>query len=205
MEVLRQALAFPMYGAALWLIWVVSQQSGPPGVLAAGAALVLAGFAAWVLGLIQNNAASRFRFFGFGLCLATACAAAFLVAALRSEPAALAAETTPGIEAFTPARLAALRDAGRPVFVNMTAAWCVTCLVNERVALSPASVREAFAAGGVAYLKGDWTRQNPDITAFLRDHARDGVPLYVMYPAGGRPPLILPQILTEGIVLAAIR
>ena len=85
----------------------------------------------------------------------------------------------------------------------MTAAWCITCLVNERLALGPATVRAAFMARGVVYLKGDWTRQNPEITVFLRQHGRDGVPLYVLYPAKGTPE-VLPQILTEGTVLEAI-
>ena len=102
------------------------------------------------------------------------------------------------------ARLAALRAEGRPVFVNMTAAWCVTCLVNERVAIGTDPVKQAFARGNVVYLKGDWTRQDPDITTFLRQHGRDGVPLYVYYPAGGGTPEALPQILTEGTVLAIL-
>jgi thiol:disulfide interchange protein DsbD len=107
-------------------------------------------------------------------------------------------------QAFTPERLAALRAAGKPVFVNMTAAWCVTCLVNERVALGTDAVRQAFAADDVTYLKGDWTRQDPAITAFLRQNGRDGVPLYVFFPARGGAPEVLPQILTEGAVLRAV-
>ena len=86
----------------------------------------------------------------------------------------------------------------------MTAAWCVTCLVNERVAIRTDAVRKAFAADNVVYLKGDWTRQNPQITAFLRDRGRDGVPLYLYYPPGGGSPTELPQILTEGTVLAVL-
>jgi thiol:disulfide interchange protein len=105
---------------------------------------------------------------------------------------------------YSPARLAALRAEGRPVFVNMTAAWCVTCLVNERVAIATAPVHAAFAAHDIAYLKGDWTRQDPAITDFLRDHGRDGVPLYVYFPPDGAAPVVLPQILTEGIVLDRI-
>ena len=86
----------------------------------------------------------------------------------------------------------------------MTAAWCVTCLVNERVALGSTNIRKTFNAKGVIYLKGDWTRQDPAITAFLRDHGRDGVPLYVFFPAKGGAPKVLPQILTEGLVLDAL-
>ena len=87
----------------------------------------------------------------------------------------------------------------------MTAAWCVTCLVNERVAIGTEPVRKAFAADDVAYLKGDWTRQDPAITAFLRQHGRDGVPLYVFFPGGGGQPEVLPQILTEGEVLGVLQ
>ena len=108
-----------------------------------------------------------------------------------------------GAEPFTAARLAALRAEGRPVFVNMTAAWCVTCLVNERVAISSDAVRHAFAEHHVAYLKGDWTRQDPEITDFLREHGRDGVPLYVYYPPRGQP-AVLPQILTENALLGEL-
>ena len=85
----------------------------------------------------------------------------------------------------------------------MTAAWCVTCLVNERIALAPASVQEAFRAHRVAYLKGDWTRRNPQVTGFLREHGRDGVPFYVYYPAGGEG-RALPQLLTADRVLHEI-
>jgi thiol:disulfide interchange protein DsbD len=118
---------------------------------------------------------------------------------------ARAPPTEAGVVAFSPERFADLRAEGRPVLVNMTAAWCVTCLINERVALSSARVREALAAGGVTYMKGDWTRQDPDITAFLRGLDRDGVPLYALFPPGGRSPELLPQILSEATVLAAIR
>jgi thiol:disulfide interchange protein len=94
-----------------------------------------------------------------------------------------------------------LRAQGRPVFVNMTAAWCVTCLVNERIALSGAAVKQAFADHNVAYLKGDWTRPDPEISEFLRQHGRDGVPLYLLFPPNGQAPIVLPQILTAGIVV----
>jgi thiol:disulfide interchange protein len=109
--------------------------------------------------------------------------------------------STEGTEPFSAARLATLRNEGRPVFVNMTAAWCVTCLVNERLALAPAAVQRSFASHNVAYLKGDWTRGDPEITAFLRSHARDGVPLYVLYPPSPAMPAVLPQILTEAAML----
>ncbi len=107
-------------------------------------------------------------------------------------------------EAFTTARLAALRAAGKPAFVDLTAAWCVTCLLNERVALDQAAVQQGFRRAGVTYLVGDWTRGDPDITLYLKRRGREGVPLYVFYPPGGAPPVTLPQLLTPKLVLNTI-
>jgi thiol:disulfide interchange protein DsbD len=204
MDVLKQALAFPMYAAAAWLVWVLSQEAGPPGVLAAAAGLVLLGFAAWAMGISQTTD-------GQGRRMAHAAAAAAGLGALAVLTGITAlpaysgqARSEAGVEAFSPARLSALLEEGRPVFVNMTAAWCVTCLVNERAALALPAVRREFLERNVAYLKGDWTRQDPAITAFLRSHGRDGVPLYVLFPGKQRAPVLLPQILTEGAVLRAL-
>jgi len=201
MLVLKQALAFPMYGAAAWLLWVASQEAGPSGVLGTAAGFVLLGFAAWVLGITQR-ATSRARRLGQSAAVAAVLLAAAVLSGIAVAPAGPAvAANQPGVETFTAARLAALRAAGRPVFVNMTAAWCVTCLVNERVAISTEPVQQAFAAKHVAYLKGDWTRQDPAISSFLREYSRDGVPLYVYYPPHDGTPVVLPQILTENEVL----
>ena len=204
MDVLKQILAFPMYAASAWLVWVISQSLGSGGVLVALVGLLLVGFAGWALGLAQESARGGPRLIARGMAvLAVVAAVALLPGLAAQEPAATGAVAEAGTEPFSPARLAALRAEGRPVFVNMTAAWCITCLVNERIALAPAAVRAAFAGQGVVYLKGDWTRQDKDITAFLRQHGRDGVPLYVFYPPGGDG-MVLPQILTEGTMLAAI-
>ena len=191
MVTLRQALAFPMYGAAAWLVWVVSQQTGPDGVLTAGGGLVAVGFAAWALGIAQRSTGRGRPAAATAAIVSGAAAIALLVL-----PAASAAHSEP----FTPARLAELQREGRPVFVNMTAAWCLSCLLNERLALSPAAVRAAFEQAHVTYLKGDWTRRDPTISAFLRDNDRDGVPLYVFY-APGKTPIILPQVLSESVLL----
>jgi thiol:disulfide interchange protein DsbD len=107
-------------------------------------------------------------------------------------------------EPFSEQRLAQARTAGRPVFVNMTAAWCITCLVNERVALARAAVADAFEARELLYLKGDWTNRDAAITDYLADFGRNGVPLYVYYPPNADP-RVLPQILTESILLEALR
>jgi thiol:disulfide interchange protein DsbD len=100
--------------------------------------------------------------------------------------------------------LAALRAANRAVFVNATAAWCITCLVNDEAALSGARVRQAFAQHHVAYVVADWTRRDPEITALLAEHGRPGVPLYLYYAPGAVEPKVLPQILTERAVLDAL-
>jgi thiol:disulfide interchange protein DsbD len=202
MDRLRQGLAFPMYGASAWLVWVISQEAGPAGVLGTVVGLVLLGFAAWVVGLAQQETGRARRF-----AQAVATAALLLALAVLSGIGAAPPAPSPAeadAEFYSATRLAALRAEGRPVFVNMTAAWCVTCLLNERVAIASSSVRDAFAARHVAYLKGDWTRQDGAITAFLREHGRDGVPLYVYFPPGEGPPEVLPQILTEQTVLRAI-
>jgi thiol:disulfide interchange protein DsbD len=203
---LRQALAFPMYGAAVWLVWVLAQQGGADAVLFVLAGAVLIGFGLWALGQAQG-AAGRGRRIGQGLAAVSVIAALALLPRLDAPPPATTVasiSSLPDAEPWSPARVAALRAEGRPVFVNMTAAWCITCKVNERVALATGTVQRVFAERNVAVLVGDWTRGDAAITALLQQHRRDGVPLYLYYPAGGGAPAVLPQILTEGIVLEAI-
>ncbi|MBV9247887.1 MAG: thioredoxin family protein [Acetobacteraceae bacterium] len=202
MDTLKQALAFPMYGAAAWLLWVISQEAGPSGVLGTAIGFVLLGFAAWALGITQH-AMDRARRFGQAVSVAALLAALAVLAGIGGAPAPAAQAGASGTEPFSATRLAALRADGKPVFVNVTAAWCVTCLVNERVAIGTEAVQQAFAAHHVVYLKGDWTRQDPQLTAFLREHGRDGVPLYVYYPPHGQG-MVLPQVLTETTVLERI-
>jgi thiol:disulfide interchange protein DsbD len=107
-------------------------------------------------------------------------------------------------DTYSPAKLAALRAQGRPVLVNYTAAWCVSCQVNDRVALSTRGVADALGQANGAYLKADWTKRDPEIAAELASYGRAGVPLYLVYGAKGGAPVILPSILTEGIVVRAI-
>jgi len=202
MVVLRQVLAFPMYGASVWLLWVVSQEAGSSGVLATATGLVLLGFAGWVVGITQT-AEGRGRRVGQSAAALALLAALGVLSGIATAPASPSAAAESGIEPYSAARLAALRAEGRPVFVNMTAAWCVTCLVNERVAIRTDAVQRAFADRHITYLKGDWTRQDPQITAYLRENGREGVPLYVFYPSHGEPS-VLPQILTEGTLLGEL-
>lgn len=202
---LRQGMAFPMYASAAWLVWVLAQQAGDLGVLVALAGALLVGFGAWTYGVAQQG--SGRALLPRGLAAASAVGLVVLLPQLgaATTPSVAATASSAGSEPFSSARLAALRQEGKPVFINLTAAWCITCLVNERTTLSSAAVKEAFQSRGVAYLKGDWTNQNPEITAFLRSFAHDGVPFYVFYPADGKDAVLLPSVLTEAAVVGELR
>jgi thiol:disulfide interchange protein DsbD len=205
MQTLKQVLAFPVYATVAWLVWVLAQQVSPAGLFAALIGLVLVALAAWSFNAAQTAEPAWGRRLGLGTVAASLIALSVLTAGLnRAGPAdAPQASATAGYEPFTQARLAELLAADRPVFVNMTAAWCITCLVNEQAALSSAAVKAAFADRNIAYLKGDWTNRNPEITRVLEKHGRSGVPLYLLY-AGSAEPIVLPQILTPAIVLGEI-
>ncbi|MBB3196800.1 thiol:disulfide interchange protein [Roseateles terrae] len=208
MDVLKQALAFPMFGAAIWLVWVLAQQAGPQGVLLALSGMGLIALALWARG-VSRSAGRSGRWAGGLTALASVAAALALLPMVQPEatPSAVASASAGASkeEPYSPERLAALRAQGKPVFVNLTASWCITCLVNERVALSTPEVKTAFQSQGITYLKGDWTRQDPRITELLARHGRSGVPLYLFYPAGpGDEAQVLPQLLTPGIVTAAV-
>jgi thiol:disulfide interchange protein DsbD len=199
MDTLKQLLAFPLFATVVWLVWVASVQSGPAAVAAILGMLVLLGFAAW---------AGR-RWSGGWARLATATAVAAALATGVSTGGGAAPPTTTGgasgWEPYSTARLQALLAEGRPVFVDFTAAWCVTCQVNERLVLGRPAVQEKMRALGVVPVRADWTTSDPDVTRALQQFGRDGVPLYVLY--SGReddPPRILPQILTTDIVIAEL-
>lgn len=205
MENLRQALAFPMFASAVWLVWVLGRQSGPDAVLIVLAGAVLLAFGAWVVRAGQAGGAHRGRMMMTrGLALVAVVLALAIVRLPETRMAPAPVHTTGNWERFSPSGLMALCAAGRPIFVNVTAAWCLTCLVNERVALSDPAVTMAFADRGVALVEADWTRRDPEITAFLASFGRSGVPLYLVFPPGGGPPRILPQVLTPSIVLNAL-
>ncbi len=220
METLRHVLAFPMYATAAWLAWVFSQQVGDQqagnfGLAGLFAAAVLTAFAGWLYGRAQTARLVGRRALPLTalaiIAIAGAAAALYEASELPPPPprGALgsANAASPGelpSAAYTPAALAALRTAGKPVFLNFTAAWCITCQANDRVALSSQRIAKAFADRGVTYMVGDWTRRDGDIAAALAEHGRAGVPLYLVYPKGGGEPVVLPQILTEDIVLAAL-
>ncbi len=196
MDTFKQFLAFPMYAAVVWLLWVLAQQAGPDGVALALGGLVLIAFALWVRRAGRGVLAGGVTVASLALALGTA--------AWIKPVAAVDARAESSVEPYSAERLADLRAQNKPVFVNMTAAWCISCLVNERVALSRPEVHEAFAKAGITYLKGDWTREDPKITAVLKAHGRSGVPLYLYYAPGAAEAQVLPQILTPGLVIEAV-
>ena len=206
METLKQFLAFPLYATVAWLIWVLSFQVGPSGLLAALAALVLIAFGAWAYSLSQGrtNVAGHALQGIAAVSVAGVIALAVVIDLNRpTEMNTQNASSKAQSEAFSQQKLDTLLASGQPVFVNMTAAWCITCLVNERTALSTGAVREAFASKRITYLKGDWTNRNPEITRLLEKFGRSGVPLYALY-RGDDEPVLLPQILTQSLVLEAL-
>ncbi len=202
MERVKQILAFGLYGAAAWMVWVVSQQVAADGLALVFASLVVVAFAGWAYGVAPT--AKHTPRWMVTAAIALLLAVGTIAGIEANAPSAARAESGAHIEPYSPERLAALRASGKPVLVNFTAAWCITCLVNERVALSKPEVQEAFRTSGVTFLKGDWTNRDASITAALRDLGRDGVPVYALYPANSGPQL-LPQILTPGLVIEALK
>ena len=227
MDTLKEALSFPMFGVTVWLAWVFGLQTGADGVAGLLAALTLVALGCWIVGHWPAvSVTRRKRMVTRAVALAAfALAAAALVRASRAEPAWRVGSTTAALDggggtgsgsgsgAAAPAwepfgdgsSVAAHRAAGRIVFVDFTAAWCISCQVNERVVLSSEGVMDAFRERNVALLKADWTRRDPEITRALAAFGRSGVPLYVVYsPDPGREPELLPAVLTPGIVLSAL-
>ena len=210
MEQLKQGLAFPMYGAAVWLVWVLAQQSGINAIAIALTGMVIIAFATWLYETTKS-AHKPTQLIGAsfsGISLILVLIASYV--GIDRPPTTLATTTlsTKNYEAYTPSRLNELRNAGKPVFVNLTAAWCISCLVNEKVALSQDSVISAFKAGEITYLKGDWTNRDDEITQLLSEFGRSGVPLYIYYPgkqSALRNPIVLPQVLSPEIVIRAVQ
>lgn len=204
MEHFKQFLAFPMFAAAIWLVWVLAQQSGADGVLRVLIAVLFLAFTLWVWNSVTHDTKKNvWHYTKIAIAILSALYTLSLIydqrmSAVPTDGQAIKASALP-YEKYSADTLTNLRSQGRPVFVNMTAAWCITCLANEKNALSSQAVRDHFAQNNIAYLKGDWTNQDPAISEFLKQHQRNGVPLYVFY-APNSEPKILPQLLTPDLV-----
>lgn len=209
MITLKQGLAFPMLGAVGWLIWVLERQAGSAALAAILACCLLFSFAAWLYGMAQKRRMMGQRH--VVLHVATAFFLALVVVPLlnlnsfATAPAETeAASPAAAAVAWSPQNVDAIKGQGKPILVNFTASWCITCQVNDRTSLSTQAVKAAMARTSTIYMVADSTKYNPDVEQALSDFGRGGLPLYVVYPADGGKPVVLPQVLTPGIVISAL-
>ncbi|HEY9111584.1 MAG TPA: protein-disulfide reductase DsbD [Rhodanobacteraceae bacterium] len=200
METLKQILAFPMYLSVVWLVWVLAHQRGADAVALVLIAMVLLAAALWWHGRGRQERRLGHVF----TIMLTLAAAATLYTVARVAPPTRTTAMDPGVVAFSPAKLQSLRDAGTPVFVDITADWCVTCKANEYAVLNTQGFRNLLAKTGAVYMKGDWTDVDPEIGAYLKSFHSPGVPLYVVYPRGGGGGHALPTVLTASLVRNAL-
>jgi thiol:disulfide interchange protein DsbD len=208
MDVLKHGLAFPMFGAYAWLVWVLAQQAGTGALATILACSVLLGFAGWLYGIAQKR---RFREKPHKLLYAVT--AALLVAVIAPvtgiiQPGAPLpdGQTAAAVTQvkWSPQTVAETRGHGKAIMVDFTASWCITCQVNQRTTLSTTAVKEALLRTGTVYMVADSTKFNPDIDDAMNEFGQGGLPLYVVYPADGSAPKVLPQVLTPSIVVNAL-
>src|SRR5215831_116643 len=204
MQRLKQFLAFPLYATVLWLAWVLGAQLDNDAVLRLGLALLLIALALWAW---QSRRSGALHGWTIGALAGVAAAAAVVwpvvAASTPSGPARSVSTDAGPWQAYAPDRLAQLVSDGRTVFIDFTAAWCVTCQVNKRLVLSSAEVNDAFSRHNVALLRADWTRRDPAIGQALAALGRSGVPAYVLYRPG-REPLLLPEVLQRSTITDAL-
>ncbi|RUL70184.1 protein-disulfide reductase DsbD family protein [Dyella choica] len=200
METLKEVLAFPMYLTAAWLAWVLANQRGADAVGLLLVAAVLLAMTLWWFERSRNRGVPS-RVLVVLLALFTM-APLYYLATLP-----LVARTTAGTDgvvAYSPDKLAELRKAGTPVFVDMTADWCVTCKANEHAVLNGDDFKALLKRTGAVYMKGDWTNEDPTISTFLQEYHSPGVPLYVVFPKDGSTGRKLPTVLTSALVEQAL-
>ncbi|KZC17994.1 MULTISPECIES: protein-disulfide reductase DsbD family protein [unclassified Rhodanobacter] len=200
METLKQVLAFPMYLTAAWLVWVLANQRGADAVGLVLVAMVLLAMTLWWFERSRSRGAPS-KLMVAVLALATLVPMYLLAHVPPPSNTAVAEE---GVVAYSPQKLAELRAAGTPVFVDMTADWCVTCKANEHAVLGTQAFRDLLQRTGAVYMKGDWTDVNPTISEFLQAYHSPGVPLYVVFPKHGGPGRKLSTVLTAALVEQAL-
>jgi thiol:disulfide interchange protein len=201
----RQFMAFPMFATVVWLLWVLGQQSGIDGAAALLMLLVVLALLVWALGLRGRGRAvigglSALALLWLGVSIGPN--------VTRMQETASAGEISTAVQgvawqAWSPERVAALQAEGRPVFVDFTAAWCVTCQFNKRSTLADEGLLKDMAEKKVALLRADWTRRDPAVTAALAQLGRNGVPVYAIYK-NGQPVIVLSEVLSVGEVRAAL-
>jgi thiol:disulfide interchange protein DsbD len=206
MATFKTVMAFPMLATVVWLVWVLGQQSGIDGAAALLAVLVALAFALWAWGRVDSGRTARVAWGVLGALLLGA-SIAWALPSWREAQAAPATTATSGAhwQPWSAERVAALNGEGRTVFVDFTAAWCVTCQVNKRSTLGDAQLLSEIDAQRVALLRADWTRRDAAISNELTRLGRNGVPVYAIYRPGQAAPTLLPELLTVGTVRDALR
>jgi thiol:disulfide interchange protein DsbD len=225
MEVLKQAVSIPIFATVIWLVWVFTQIAGTTALMGLLAAFLLLAIAGWFLGrwpgkAIATTIAAAILILAIGTSVwsvrvlgmpgpAETTALARMIADGKFASSGATGYRLPATgstwQSFTPALLAQSRAQGKPVFVDFTASWCLSCQVNERLILRRADVEQRLHDSGAVLLRADWTNQDPDITQTLATLGRSGVPTYALYPADPSAPAhVLPEVLTPGIVLDAL-
>jgi thiol:disulfide interchange protein DsbD len=207
MDTFKQLIAFPMYASVIWLMWVLTLQTGAGGMVVALCGMLLIVIVIWMKSLFADGSKAY-------TITALIIYALLLTASLSSlsnmevSTAALpSGHAEHGVEAveYSKEKLDELIKAGKPVFVDATAAWCITCQVNARTSLHTSATMKIFKEKGVTLMIADWTKRNDSITDYLSSFGYKGVPLCVFYPASGKKPLVMPQILTETLVINTIK
>jgi thiol:disulfide interchange protein DsbD len=199
----KSLMAFPMFATVVWLVWVLGQQAGIDGAAALLGLLVAIAFAAWAFGANTLGPAAR-RGLGVVALALVAAALAWALPAWRHEAVVPGQATGERWTAWSPERVQQALAEGRPVFVDFTAAWCVTCQFNKRTTLDRADVLAAFEARRVVLLRADWTRRDAAISAELARLQRSGVPVYALHAPGGAGPTLLSEILSREELLRAL-
>ncbi|MEE9655602.1 thioredoxin family protein [Kluyvera ascorbata] len=208
MDILKRGLAFPMLGAFAWLVWVLTQQAGTTALLAMLMCAVVVSFAAWLYGMAQRR-----RYIGQSYKALLAVTVVLFIAAVSPLPGVMHVQPSPPelarVENITqvkwsPQTVEEMRGHGKAIFVDFTASWCITCQVNERTSLSTTAVKQALASTNTIYMVADSTKFNADIDDAMTAFGQGGLPLYVVYPADGSAPKVLPQVLTPTIVVDAL-
>lgn len=204
MEIFRQAISVPIFGTVIWLAWVLASGYGAAVLAVLLISFLLLAIAGWFLGRWPAKRWTTGIAVALWLCVLGL--AIFDKQLAASAPATTATPTASatGWQPWSTNAVQSALAAGHPVFVDFTASWCLSCQVNERVALTQPDVMQEFAGKHVVLLKADWTRENPDITQALAALGRSGVPVYALYTPGENSPRLLPQVLTPGIVTDAL-
>ncbi|SMF02231.1 Thiol:disulfide interchange protein DsbD [Alteromonadaceae bacterium Bs31] len=202
MEVLKQVLAFPLFATSIWLLWVLGHQTGSSGIAYVLSAALLICFTIWLAKFTPAKQGAKIAL--RVLMIASLLAAAHLTWDIRHFNGSSAGSEEQW-EAYTPERLQQLREEGKPVFINLTADWCITCKVNEQLAFSSETFFTRAEELGVTLLVGDWTNPDENISMLLKRYKRSGVPLYLVFPANiNGEPEILPQLLSTTIIVEAM-